>query len=44
MKSAFISFIFSGWANIDENVCLFVTHCVIHAPLDTMWHFIQLEL
>jgi hypothetical protein len=35
MKSAFISSNFSGWANIDENV-VFVTHDVVHGPLDTM--------
>jgi len=35
MKSAFISSNFSGWANIDEHV-VFVTHDVVHGPLDTM--------
>jgi len=28
-------FHFSGWARIDENVVVFVTHDVIHGPLNT---------
>jgi hypothetical protein len=32
------------WVKIDENVIVFVTHDVVYAPLDTMWHLIQLEL
>ncbi len=37
-------FLFSGWARIDENVVVFVTHDVIHGPLNTTWHFFQREL
>jgi len=39
MKSAF-----SVWEKINKNVVVFVTHGVVHGPLDTTWHFIQLEL
>jgi hypothetical protein len=28
--------LFSGWARIDETMVLFVTHDVIHRPLNTM--------
>jgi len=44
MKSAFISSIFCVWAKINKNVDVFVTHGVVDGPLDTTWHFIQLEL
>jgi len=37
-------FHFSGWAKIDENVVVFVTHDVIHGPLNTTRHLIQIEL
>jgi hypothetical protein len=37
-------FLFSAWARIDENVVVFVTHDVIHGPLNTTKHFVQLEL
>ncbi len=40
----YISFIFNGWTKINENVISFTTHDVLHGPLDTMWHLIQLEL
>jgi hypothetical protein len=43
MKIAFISSLFSGWPKIDENA-IFVTHYVVHGPLDTTWHLIQFEL
>jgi hypothetical protein len=43
MKSACISSNYSGWGKIDENV-IFVIDDVVHGPLDTMWHLIQLEL
>jgi hypothetical protein len=32
MKSALI-LSFNGWAKIDENVIVFVTHDVIHGPI-----------
>ncbi len=44
MNSAFRSSISSGWAKIDENVVIFESHDVVHGPLDTTWHFIQLQL
>jgi len=40
MKITFIQSLFSGWPKIDENV-VFVTHDVVHRPLDTTWHLIQ---
>ncbi len=44
LKNAFISSIFSVWAKINKNLVVFMTHVVVHGPLDTTWHFIQLEL
>jgi hypothetical protein len=43
MKSAFISSIFNGWAKKNENVVVFATYDVIHGPLNTKLHLIQLE-
>jgi hypothetical protein len=28
----------------EKNVVIFAIHDVVHGPLNTMWHFIQLEL
>jgi hypothetical protein len=40
----YISFIFNGWTQKNENVIIFTTHDVVHGPLDIMWHLNQLEL
>jgi hypothetical protein len=44
MKSALVSSIFSGCLQKDENVVVSVILDVVHGPLNTTWHFIQLEL
>jgi hypothetical protein len=44
MKSGCTSSIFSGISKIDENVVVFATWDVVHRPLDTTCHLIQLQL